>query len=139
MIFKWAVSIYEGHWKGGGLEILSFWAQMAHASLIAISGPPSPPPPIPMTLINGYLSRGSCFFGYTAENSHHLKARIISNIISVFTGENTSKKMGQMSSNFGEIIKKLLSVFGEKPPEGYPSHPQHTAPGFSCLDTWRKR
>jgi hypothetical protein len=24
------------------------------------------------------LCRGSCFFGYTAENSHHLKARIIS-------------------------------------------------------------
>jgi hypothetical protein len=24
------------------------------------------------------LCLGSCFFGYTAENSHHLKARIIS-------------------------------------------------------------
>jgi hypothetical protein len=24
------------------------------------------------------LCRGSCFFGYTAENSHHLKDRVIS-------------------------------------------------------------
>jgi hypothetical protein len=30
---------------------------------------------------------------------------------------------GQMPSKFGEIIKKLISVFGEKLPEGYPSHP----------------
>jgi hypothetical protein len=28
-----------------------------------------------------------------------------------------------MSSNFREIIKKLISVLGKSPPEGYPSHP----------------
>jgi hypothetical protein len=49
------------------------------------------------------LCRGSCFFGYTAENSHHLKARIISKD-SLFQEEKTSKKTGQMSSNFGEIL-----------------------------------
>ena len=31
-----------------------------------------------LLLVASILCRGSCFFGYTAENSHHLKARIIS-------------------------------------------------------------
>ncbi len=34
--------------------------------------------PFPTTTRAWSLCRGSCFFGYTAENSHHLKARIIS-------------------------------------------------------------
>ncbi len=38
-------------------------------------------------------------------------------------GENISKKTGQMSSKFGEIIKKLISVFGEKPARGLPKPP----------------
>ena len=38
----------------------------------------------------------------------------------VLIGENTSKKTGQMSSNLGEIIKKLIPVFGEKPARGLP-------------------
>jgi hypothetical protein len=29
-------------------------------------------------------------------------------------------KTGQMSSKYGEIIKKLISVFGEKPARGLP-------------------
>jgi hypothetical protein len=41
-------------------------------------------------------------------------------------GENTSKKTGQMSSNFGEIIKKLVSVFGEKPARALPKPPLTT-------------
>jgi hypothetical protein len=41
----------------------------------------------------------------------------------VLIGENTSKKMGQMSSNFGEIIKKLIPVFGEKPGRELPKPP----------------
>ncbi len=47
--------------------------------------------------------------------------------------------MGQMSSKFGEIIKKLISVFGEKPARGYPIHPHPTASRFSGVYTWRKR
>ncbi len=31
--------------------------------------------------------------------------------------------MEQMSSKFGEIIKKLISVFGEKPARGLPKPP----------------
>jgi hypothetical protein len=41
----------------------------------------------------------------------------------VSRGENTSKKTGQMSSKYGEIIKKLISVFGEKPARGLPKPP----------------
>jgi hypothetical protein len=41
----------------------------------------------------------------------------------VSRGENTSKKMGQMSSKYGEIIKKLISVFGEKLARGLPKPP----------------
>jgi hypothetical protein len=44
----------------------------------------------------------------------------------VLIGENTSKKMGQMSSNFREIIKKLISVFGRKPARGLPKPPPTT-------------
>jgi hypothetical protein len=51
----------------------------------------------------------------------------------VSRGENTRKKMGQMSSKYGEIIKKLISVFGEKPARGLPKPPP-TPP----LYTWRK-
>ena len=48
--------------------------------------------------------------------------------------------MGQMSSKFGEIIKKLISVFGEKPARGLPKPPPHpTASGFRGVYTWRKR
>jgi hypothetical protein len=36
------------------------------------------PVPLMCLLTRNMLCRGSCFFGYTAENSHHLKARIIS-------------------------------------------------------------
>ncbi len=41
----------------------------------------------------------------------------------VSRGENTSKKTGQMSSKFGEIIKKLISVFGGMPARGLPKPP----------------
>jgi hypothetical protein len=45
-----------------------------------------------------------------------------------------------MSSNFGEIIKKLISVFGKKPARGLPKPPSyHTTPGFGAFCTWRKR
>jgi hypothetical protein len=44
-----------------------------------------------------------------------------------------------MSSNLGEIIKKLIPVFGKSPPEGYPSHPTRTAPESGDFYTWRKR
>ena len=44
----------------------------------------------------------------------------------VLIGENTSTKTGQMSSNFGEIIKKLIPVFGEKPARGLPKPPPTT-------------
>jgi hypothetical protein len=57
---------------------------------------------------------GKLFFGYTAENSHHPKARITSKN-PLFQNRNTSKTTGQMSSKFREIIKKLISVFGERP------------------------
>ncbi len=41
----------------------------------------------------------------------------------VSRGKNISKITGQKSSKYGEIIKKLISVFGESPLEVYPSHP----------------
>ena len=44
----------------------------------------------------------------------------------VSRGVNTSKKTGQMSSKYGEIIKKLISVFGEKPARGLPKPPPTT-------------
>jgi hypothetical protein len=37
-----------------------------------------------------------------------------------------------MSSNFGEIIKKLILVFGEKPARGLPKPPP--PPPARCLD-----
>jgi hypothetical protein len=43
--------------------------------------------------------------------------------MAVLIGENTSKKTGQMSNNFGEIVKKLIPVFGEKPARGLPKPP----------------
>ncbi len=46
--------------------------------------------------------------------------------------------MVQMSSYFGEIVKKLIPVFGEKPARGLPETPR-TAPGFGDFYTWRKR
>ncbi len=39
---------------------------------------------------SGGVCRGSCFFGYTAENSHHLTARIIPKAPLFLEGENTS-------------------------------------------------
>jgi hypothetical protein len=46
------------------------------------------------------------FFGYTAENSHQPKS--LNNIkkSTVSRGESISKKVGQKSSKYGEIIKK---------------------------------
>ncbi len=52
--------------------------------------------------------------------------------VAVLIGENTSKKTGQMSSNFGEIIKKLISVFGRKPPRGLPK-PSPSAPRLDSV------
>jgi hypothetical protein len=45
-----------------------------------------------------------------------------------------------MSSNFGEIVKKLIPVFGEKPARGLPKSPPppRTAPGLVDSHTWRK-
>jgi hypothetical protein len=44
-----------------------------------------------------------------------------------------------MSNNLGEIIKKLISVFGRKPARGLPKPPtHHTASGFGGLYMWRK-
>ncbi len=50
----------------------------------------------------------------------------------------TTLNTGQMSSKFGEIIKKLISVFGEKPPEGYPSHPPPHRVKILWIYTWRE-
>jgi hypothetical protein len=52
--------------------------------------------------------------------------------------------MGQMSSNFGEIIKKLIPVFGEKPARGLPKptpppSPPGMAPESGDFYTRRKR
>jgi hypothetical protein len=45
-----------------------------------------------------------------------------------------------MSSNLGEIIKKLIPVFGEKPARGLPKPPPpRTAPESGGFYTWRKR
>ena len=53
------------------------------------------------------------FFGYTAENSHHLKAWITSKKSAVSRGENISKKTGQKSSKYREIFKKPYFCFGK--------------------------
>jgi hypothetical protein len=45
----------------------------------------------------------------------------------VSRGENINKKTWQKSSKYGEIIKKLISVFGEKPARGLPK-PSPTPP-----------
>jgi hypothetical protein len=50
----------------------------------------------------------------------------------VSRGENISKKTGQTPSKYGEIIKKLIPVFGEKPARGVPKPPptpQHRESG----------
>jgi hypothetical protein len=57
----------------------------------------------------------------------------------VSRGENTSKKTGQMSSKYGEIIKKLISVFGESPSEGYQATRHPTASRIRGVHTWRER
>jgi hypothetical protein len=47
-----------------------------------------------------------------------------------------------VSSNFGEIIKKLIPVFGEKPARGLPKPPlppPHTAPESGDFYMWRER
>jgi hypothetical protein len=44
-----------------------------------------------------------------------------------------------MSSNFGEIIKKLNPVFGEKPARELPKPPPCAAPESGDFYTWRKR
>jgi hypothetical protein len=45
-----------------------------------------------------------------------------------------------MSSNFGEIIKKLIPVFGEMPARGLPKPPPlPTASESGVFYTWRKR
>ncbi len=46
-----------------------------------------------------------------------------------------------MSSNLGEIVKKLIPVFGEKPARGLPkpTPPPRTAPESGDFYTWRKR
>ena len=46
-----------------------------------------------------------------------------------------------MSSDFGEIVKKLIPVFGEKPARGLPkpTPPPRTAPESGDFYTWRKR
>jgi hypothetical protein len=68
------------------------------------------------------VCRGSCFLAtqqriaITKRLEKHQKS-------AVSRGENTSKKTGQMSSKFREIIKKLISVFGEKPARGLPKPP----------------
>jgi hypothetical protein len=69
-----------------------------------------------------WLCRGSCFFGYTAENGHH-QARIISKNLLFQEEKIPARKPGQIPSKFGEIIKKLISAFGEKPTRGLPKPP----------------
>jgi len=40
-------------------------------------------------------------------------------------GEGITKKNGEMSYNFGEIIKKLYSLFQKAKPSRHPCHPPH--------------
>ncbi len=56
-----------------------------------------------------------------------------------FNRRKYQKKTSQMSINFGEIVKKLIPVFGEKPGRGLPkpSPPSCTAPGFGDSHTWK--
>jgi hypothetical protein len=45
-----------------------------------------------------------------------------------------------MSSKYGEIIKKLISVFEEKPARGLPKPPPHpTASRFRGVYRWGKQ
>jgi hypothetical protein len=59
-----------------------------------------------------------------------------------FNRRKYQQEKGQMSSNFGEIVKKLIPVFGEKPARGLPKPPPppppRTVPGFGDSHTWRK-
>jgi hypothetical protein len=58
-----------------------------------------------------------------------------------FNRRKYQQENGQMSSNFGEIIKKLIPVFGGKPSRGLPKPPPppRTAPETGDFYTWRKR
>jgi hypothetical protein len=69
------------------------------------------------------LCRGSCFFGYTAENSHHLKSRITSKYLLFQEEKIPARKRGRCQVSLEKSSKNKFLCLGKSPPEGYPSHP----------------
>jgi len=69
------------------------------------------------------LCRGSCFFGHTAEDTHHLKARIISKDPLFQEEKIPARKRGRCQVNSEKSSKKIISVFGEKPARVLPKPP----------------
>ena len=82
-----------------------------------------------------HLCRGSCFFGYTAENSHHLKARIISKD-SLFQEEKIpARKRGRCQVNSEKSSKNEFLCLGKSLAESYTPPP--TPPRLESVEFTR--
>jgi hypothetical protein len=79
------------------------------------------------------LCHGSCFFGYTAENSHHLKARIISKD-SLFQEEKIpARKRGRCQVNSEKSSKNEFLCLGKSLAESYTPPPTPPRPDSAAF------
>jgi hypothetical protein len=73
---------------------------------------------------------GSCFFGYTAKNSHHLTARIISKDPLFQEEKIPARKRGRCQVTWGKSSKTNFCVWRKAHQRATQATPYHTAPGF---------
>jgi hypothetical protein len=74
---------------------------------------------------------GSCFFGYKAENSQNLKARIISKD-PLFQDEKIPARIwGRCQVNLEKSSKNKFQCLGKSLPEGYPTPPRPDSADFT--------
>ncbi len=84
------------------------------------------------------MCRGSCFFGYTAENSHHLTARIILKI-RCFNRRKYQQENGADVKYLPRNHQKTnFCVWKKACQRATQATPLRTAPGFCDFYTWRK-
>ena len=84
---------------------------------------------------NDFHTLQVCRGGYfLLHNREQPSPRSLSNIkkSAIQRGEDISKKIGEMSCNFGEIIKNYISLFQECQRAGYPRHPPHLSASRSA-------